>query len=405
MIISDVLRLSLGSINERKSRFALNLLGIIIGCGAITGLVSITLGMNVLINKQLEILGADTIMILPGGLDIEFGSTLTAGAQVFSNPKTLSWRDKEIISKLTEVGTVVEIQSKYCTYTKKNEVYTTQILGVGFEIFELNKNFKVKDGRTFTRNDKSTAIIGSKVAQPDKVDEQIFEVGDRMRIKTLGLPQEKEMTFRVVGILKESGAIMGVNPDEMILIPIRTSEQLYDESGKYTMLQANVLNIDKIDTVSEKIEDTLDDVSVVTAQTAQKIVRDVTSIMGAVLGGIAAISLVVAGVGIFNTMTISVNERIKEIGILKAIGAKNMDILLLFLLEAAYTGVVGGIFGSGFGFVLGRIIGTFVGLPILISPLLWLLVTLFALATSVFSGVAPAWRAAKLNPVEALKQE
>ena len=405
MKVTDVLTLSYGSIKERKSRFALNLLGILIGCTAITGLVSITQGMNTQINEQLEILGADTIMILPGELDTDMQSTLSAGSQVLHNPKTLSWRDKEIVSKFKEVGVVAAAQSNYCTYTIKGEVYTTLLLGTSHEIFELFKNFEVGEGRTLTRQDKSSAIIGSKVAHPSGEDEPILKVGDRLRIKTLGAPQEREMTVRVVGIMKERGSMLGVNPDEMIMIPLRTSEQLFDAAGEYSMLQANVPNIDDMEQLAKKIEDSLNDVTVVTTQAAQDLVGNVTSIMEAVLGGVAAISLVVAGVGIFNTMTTSVNERTREIGILKAVGARNFDILGLFLSEASYTGVVGGVFGGGFGFILGGVVGKFVYLPVEVNYSLWGLVIIFAVVTCVLSGAAPAKRAANLNPVEALRHE
>jgi len=403
--VTDVIALSYGSIKERKSRFALNLLGILIGCMAITGLVSITQGMNAQINEQLEILGSDTLMILPGELDTDMQSTLSAGSQVLNNPKTLSWRDKEILSKFTEVGVVAAAQSNYCTYTIKGEVYTTLLLGTSHEIFELFRNFEVIEGRTLTRQDKSSAIIGSKVAHPSGENEPILKVGDRLRIKTLGATQEREITLRVVGIMKERGSMLGVNPDEMVLIPLRTSEQLFDAAGEYSMLQVNVPNIDDMEQLAIKIEDSLNDVTVVTTQAAQDLVGSVTSIMEAVLGGVAAISLVVAGVGIFNTMTTSVYERTREIGVLKTVGARNFDILYLFLSEASITGVAGGIFGGGFGFILGRVIGNFINLPIVVGYPLWLSVVFFACFTSVLSGAIPAWRAAKLNPVDALRHE
>jgi len=405
MKATDILLLSLGNINERKRRFLLNLLGILIGCIAITGLISVTQGMNLQVNEQLDILGADTLMIFPGKLDVDFQSTLSAGTQVIANPKTLTWRDKELISKLTEIGEVAVAQSKYCTYAIKGEVFTTHILGASHELFKLNQNFEVQQGRALTRNDKASAIIGAKVAHPSGEDEPVLYVGDRLRIKTMGLPQEKEMTVRIVGVMKERGSIMGVNPDEMILLPIRTSEQLFDAAGKYTMLQARVLNIDDTERVAQKIEDLLNDVTVVSAESAQDLVGNVTSIMEAVLGSIAAISLIVAGVGISNTMTVSVNERTKEIGIMKAIGARNIDILGLFLSEASLTGISGGIMGGGFGFILGRLIGNAVGLPIVVSYTLWLMVIIFAFITSVLSGVGPAYRAAKLKPVDALGHE
>jgi len=405
MKATDILLLSLGNINERKRRFLLNLLGILIGCIAITGLVSVTQGMNHQVNEQLDILGAGTIMIFPGELDVDLQSTLSAGTQVIANPKTLTWRDKDLISKLTEIGEVAVAQSKYCTYTIKGEVFTANVLGASHEIFIINQNFEIQQGRALTRNDKASAIIGAKVAHPSGEEEPILQVGDRLRITALGFLPEKEMTVRVVGVMKERGSILGVNPDDMIMLPIRTSEQLFDSAGEYTMMQATVRNVDDIEQVEQKIEDMLNDVTVVSAEAAQDLVGNVTSIMEAVLGSVAAISLIVAGVGISNTMTVSVNERTKEIGVMKAIGARNSDILRLFLYEASFTGISGGVMGGGFGFILGGLIGNIVGLPIVVSYSLWLLVIIFALVTSVISGVGPAYRAAKLKPVDALGHE
>jgi putative ABC transport system permease protein len=405
MYFTDVFTLSFNAIRERKFRFVLNLLGILIGCTAVTGLVSVTQGMNTRVNDQLDLLGANTIMILPGGMDDDNVSPMAMGSQVLSNPRTLSWRDRDIISKFNEIDKVAELQSKYGTYTIRGEVYTAQVMGIGHEMFQINTNFEVEQGRTFTRSDKSSAIIGAKIAHPDQKDTPILKVGDRLRIKTLGAPQEKEMTFRVVGVLKETGSMMGANPDQMIMIPIRTSEQLYEAPGQYTMIQASIRNIDDIAQVSDKIEDTLDDVFVANAQMAQEIVEEVTSLMESVLGGIAAISLFVAGIGIVNTMTVSVNERTREIGTLKALGAKRSDVLSLFISEAAYTGVTGGVLGGAFGFIIGRIIGNYVGLPVNISFPLWISITFFAIIVSILAGAGPAWRAATLDPVDALKHE
>jgi ABC-type antimicrobial peptide transport system permease subunit len=134
-------------------------------------------------------------------------------------------------------------------------------------------------------------------------------------------------------------------------------------------------------------------------------IGQVTGTIEAVLGGIAVISLVVAGVGIINTMTVSVSERTKEIGILKAIGAKNMDVLWIFLAESGYTGLAGGFLGGALGYLLGFTIGNFIGLPIFLDFGLWSMVVLFAIITSVLAGSMPAWSAANLHPVEALRHE
>ena len=132
------------------------------------------------------------------------------------------------------------------------------------------------------------------------------------------------------------------------------------------------------------------------------------SILGtiqSVLGGIAGISLVVAGVGIINTMTVSVMERTKEIGTMKALGAKSLDVLMMFLTEAMLTGMIGGAIGAGFGYLLAGIIGSFIDLTTSSSIMLGFEVVVFAVATSIASGLYPAYRASNMNPVEALRHE
>jgi putative ABC transport system permease protein len=198
---------------------------------------------------------------------------------------------------------------------------------------------------------------------------------------------------------------MGMSPDDMIMIPVRTSEQLFESSGKYDMVMASVSDIDYTETVTSQIEEKLDDVQVVSADSVRGMIGDVTGTIEAVLGGIAAISLIVAGVGIINTMTVSVSERTKEIGTMKAIGAKNVDVLLMFLAESGFTGLAGGVLGGAFGFLLGIAIGDFIGLPVSLNIELWAMVVGFAILTSMVAGVWPAWSAANLNPVDALRHE
>jgi len=217
---------------------------------------------------------------------------------------------------------------------------------------------------------------------------------------------DREMVFRVVGILEEIGGTFGSGDDNSIIIPFRVFQQLYDIGGEFEYIAAMVDDIDMVDEVVERIEDKFgDSVMVMTQEAIQEMVGEVLGTIEAVLGGIAAISLVVAGVGIINTMTISVMERTREIGIMKAIGSKSRDVLLLFISETVLTGLVGGIFGALVGFGLGRVIGTYVNIPVSTSPYLGVAVTGFAILTSALSGLYPAWKAAKMNPVEALRYE
>jgi putative ABC transport system permease protein len=189
-------------------------------------------------------------------------------------------------------------------------------------------------------------------------------------------------------------------------MPLRTCQQLYNEGSEFQYIAANIKDSEDMSQVISDIEEVLgDDVSVLSAETMQELVGTILGAVEAVLGGVAAISLVVAGVGIINTMTISVMERTKEIGIMKAIGSKSSDVLFIFLSEAVITGLAGGVLGAGLGFILGNSIGNSIDMPVSSNPMLGVGVVTFAIITTVLSGLYPAWRAAKMHPVEALRAE
>ena len=402
MNIQDIITISFGGITDRKFRFALNLLGILIGCAAVTGLISVTQGMNTEISSQLDILGANSLTIIPTtGEDMSMAS----GPSSMIIPLFLSWKEIEIIEDIPGVESVAPVQRNYGSYTITGDTRVTTIMGMGYNLFDINPSFEIEQGRSFTRSDKAVAVIGSNVAFPDTELEPILEVGDRLKITTIGASEPKEITLRIIGITEDSGMSMAMSPDDAIMIPLRTSEQLFGNSGNYDMALARIGYVQDSEAVTLEIEEKIEDVQVVSAESAQEMIGEVTGTIESVLSGIAAISLVVAGVGIVNTMTVSVSERTKEIGTMKAIGAKNTEILWLFLAESGYTGLAGGILGGAFGFLLGIAIGNFVGLPVSLDFSLWGKVILFALITSLIAGAWPAWSAARLNPVEAIRHE
>ena len=402
MNLQDIITISFSGISDRKFRFALNLLGILIGCAAVTGLISVTQGMNTEISSQLDILGANSLTIIPTtGEDMSMAS----GPSSMIIPLFLSWKEIEIIEDIQGIESVAPVQRNYGSYTITGDTRITTIMGMGYNIFDINPSFEVELGRSFTRSDKAVAVIGSNVAFPDTELEPILEVGDRLKITTVGASEPKEITLRIIGITEDSGMSMAMSPDDAIMIPLRTSELLFENSGKYDLALVRIGDVQDSEAVTLEIEEKIEDVQVVSAESAQEMIGEVTGTIESVLSGIAAISLVVAGVGIVNTMTVSVSERTKEIGTMKAIGAKNTEILMLFLAESGYTGLVGGILGGAFGFLLGIAIGNFIGLPVSLDFGLWGMVVLFALITSLIAGAWPAWSAAHLNPVEAFRHD
>jgi putative ABC transport system permease protein len=393
----DIALMAVESLNDRKFRFALNLIGILIGCTAVTGLVSITQGLSNDVTGQLEVFGPQNIMVIPG--HVQQGRGVVAS--------TLSWRDLEIISKVREVNLATPIiANKMCSFEVRGREFISEVFGVTNEYFKLNKNTDVTDGRTLLRTDTSAVVVGANIAQPRDEDEPILKVGDRLKISVKVQDRTKELSLRVVGIYERTGGSFGANLDDSIGIPLRTAQQLFEIGGEFDYIMAQAESLEVVEDVVERIEEKMGDtVTVISFESAQELVGEVLGTIEAVLSGIAAISLIVAGVGIINTMTVSVLERTREIGVLKAIGAKSRDVLFMFLSEAVVTGIAGGVSGSIFGVILSEIIGNYINLAPAPSLSLGVYVVGFAVVTSVVSGLYPAWRASNLNPVEALRYE
>ena len=385
-------------VKSRKFRFALNLIGILIGCAAVTGLVSMTQGLSDNVGGQLQILGPQTIIVIPGTM---------RNMQGISSSSPLTWKDVNTVSKVENIDLVTPIiANKVGQFTVKGTTYTTTVYGINEEYSQINTSTEVAQGRGILRSDMGVAIIGANVAQPLNKDAPILELGNRINLEATVNGEKKTITLRVVGILKKTGGSFGANLDDAIAISLKDAEQFYEVNGQYSYVMAHAMNIDVVNVAAKAIKDEMGKtVTVFTYDTAMEQINNVMGTISSVLGGIAAISLIVAGVGIINTMTVSVMERTKEIGTLKALGAKSRDILLMFLSESVLTGFFGGVIGAALGLGLSSIIGQFIGIQINSHLMLATEVVGFAIFTSVLSGLYPAWRASNLNPVEALRHE
>ncbi len=385
-------------VKSRKFRFALNIIGILIGCAAVTGLISMTQGLSDSVGGQLQILGPQTIIVIPGNM---------RNMQGISSSSPLTWKDSNTISKIENINLVTPIiANKIGQYNVKGTTYTTTVYGITEQYSEINTSTEIAQGRNIVRSDSGVAIIGANIAQPLNKDAPILELGSRINLEASVNGEKKTIVLRVVGILKKTGGSFGSNLDDAIAVPLKDAEQFYEVNGKYTYIMARAQSIDVVNLAAKAIKDKMGKtVTVFTYDTAREQIDNVMGTIGAVLGGIAAISLIVAGVGIINTMTVSVMERTKEIGTLKALGAKSRDVLLMFLSESILTGFFGGILGAGLGVALSSLIGQLIGLQITPKFMLSIEVVGFAVITSVLSGLYPAWRASNLSPVEALRHE
>ncbi|MCK4399453.1 ABC transporter permease [Candidatus Bathyarchaeota archaeon] len=403
MKLLDITILSAEGLRERKFRVALNVLGILVGCAAVTGLVSLADGMNTQVRDQMSVIGTNTLFVIPEDAK---EAAMTISATQIASQDGISWRDRETIQDTGGVRDTCEIIMGGGSYTIKGETYSARVMGVGDSFREINKDVKMTDGRFFTRGDKAVAFVGKNVAHPTDEEEPILGVGNRIKLAVKVRGEHKEITLRVVGVLAEHGTMFGLDVDNVIGIPFRTYDQLFEQGGSCAIVQVYARESSDTEEVAKDLEDRLgDDFFVVSPKAAIEVQEQVTGTIQAVLGGVATISLFVAGLGIVNTMTVSVNERTREIGTMKAIGANSVDILLLFISEAAYTGLMGGVAGSAVGFTLGKMVGNYIGLPVGHSLSLGSAVVAFALVTSVLSGAGPAYRASRMDPVKALRSE
>jgi len=398
--IIDVVRMSVEGLGERKFRFSLNLVGILIGCAAITGLLALTQGMNAEINSQLGSLGTSTITVT-----VTPSMRMGLGGGTSSSAAVLDWRTVGVIEKLSGVALVSPVSSGVAvSYQVRGADYYASVTGAADSYFRVNEALEVSSGRLLVRSDSASAVIGSRLAYPLGSESPMLKVGDRIKVTATVRGVQKELTLRVVGVLKESGAGFQ-SSDSVLIIPIKMYEQFFETGGVYSSIQVMAGSPDLVEGIAAAIEEKVRGGSTLTASAAMEMVGNIVGTIDSVLGGIAAISLMVAGVGIVNTMTVSVMERTREIGTMKAVGAKSVDILSMFVTEAALTGVVGGVLGAAFGFMIGHAVGGYVGVQSSTSLSLGAYVVGFAVVVSVASGLYPAWRASNLHPVEALRHE
>jgi putative ABC transport system permease protein len=395
--LEDTILSAFQGLSERKFRLALNVLGILIGCAAVTGLVSITQGLSVEVSGQLEMFGPNNVMVIP--FEIRQGRGLVG--------EGFNWRDIKVLEKVPNVKRMAPIiANKFGTYTIRGDKYIANMFGVTPVYFDIYSSFEIEDGRSLIQADQGAIVIGHLISQPSGEDEPLIDVGDRMTFSFYVGSEQKEATFRVVGILEEVGGTFGSEDDSSVMMSFRDAQTVFETGSTVDFVALQVDETENVDLVVDEIKEKFEGrVLVMSFDMIQEQVGQVLGTIEAVLGGIAAISLLVAGVSIINTMTISVMERTREIGILKALGSKSTEVLLLFISEATITGVLGGVLGAALGFILGVAVGDYIGLPVSVTYDLGLAVVLFAVLTSVIAGLYPSWQAANLHPVEALRYE
>ncbi len=396
-MIGDYFKISLSQLRTRKMRAYLTILGIIIGIAAIVSLITISQGLENAIVDQFQKRGVNDIRVIPKGL---------RGAPT-SAISILTTKDKDVVENVVGVDYVIGILFTQANLEFSNEkkfsgvtLYPADIVDKAFA----DQDLKLKEGRPFKKGEKDAVIIGSKAAK------DLFKKEIKLR-NSLVINDHK---FKVVGIFDETGL---PNIDQAIYIPLDTGRTLFDKPKEITVMAVHVKKGVDIEKVAKDIKSKLklsrdnENFDVFTPQEILNQLKTILGIVQIVLGGIAGISLVVGGVGIMNAMYTSVMERTREIGIMKAVGAKNSDVLTMFLIESGLMGFLGGLVGVILGTVVGFSFGKIasqLGFGLLLIRIEWNLLVfalLFAFFVGVISGTLPAFRAAKLKPVDALRYE
>jgi putative ABC transport system permease protein len=435
----DVFSYSFSAIRLRKLRAGLTTLGVVIGIAAIVALLSITQGLQNTITNQLETgLATDTLIVSPGrSIFSQGGAGIGGGFGDGASDFKLFINDTETINGLSPdiVMSVARIQKTIYVQTPERG-FLINVIGVDFaEYTDLYGSTFVADSGAINLNpENNEVVIGKTLHDPWENGTSLFNVDDNIDIiwtnSTARPPKNETYTSQVTAVLKEIGGFgFGGPSDTGVYIPLSKAQGFFD-TDECSQIVVKLTNSDQatIDSVSELITDAFNgEVSVISSTAVLSILSSVFSVIQLFLVGIAAISLLVAGIGIMNIMIVSLIERTREIGILKALGMKSRTVLMIFLGESVIIGLIGAVLGIGLGWVLANVVaivfsggGPFAGIgggqtsgvggggldivPVL-TPTVLLGALGFGVGVSVVFALYPAWRASKLKPVEALRYE
>ncbi len=404
---------SLESLNANKMRSILTVLGIVIGVAAVIAMLSIGRGAQASITSRIESMGTNLVYVSPG-------STSESGVQsAAGSAGTLTLDDADALAELPDVEAVASVTNSFVQAVYQGTNTNTRLMGVtpGYETVS---SLTLEDGVFISDDDqkarKLVVVLGSSVA------ETLFGgtggvVGQKVRLN--GQPYE------VIGVLASKGGTGFMNQDDQVFIPLSTAlnrlvgGSRFRGSSVISQITLKASNSEAVDQVvnnatllmrerHETVEGA-DDFTVTSQESTLDAATEVADTLTVFLGGIAAISLAVGGIGIMNIMLTTVTERTHEIGLRKAVGAKRKDILLQFLVEAMVLSLLGGLIGVLFGWGAAQLMGQVQFGGSTITPVVGLdsvlLATVFSVAVGLFFGIYPATRAARLQPVEALRYE
>ena len=402
MDIWESVKMASATLVANRLRSSLTMLGMIIGNASVIAMIAVGQGAQKYASSQFESLGPNILFVSPGNEKSQ--------RRTLERPKTLVLGDAEAIaSQVPTVARVAPQRQSQLPLVYGNQNTTSLVIGTNAN-YPLVRNHDVVKGRFVTELDVQrnnlVAVLGSELA------ERLFSedpLGKQIRIKNL--------TFRIIGLMEEKGAFLGSSQDDVVFIPISTmTTRITGRTSPFgtevTFIAASAKDQDSIAAAAVQIRNLLrlrhkvvddDDFTLRTQKQALQIIGNVSAALTVMLAAIAGISLLVGGIGIMNIMLVSVTERIQEIGLRKAIGASQSDILIQFMIEAIILSAVGGLIGTSVGIGGTVLVGILTPLETGISIPAVILAVGVSGGIGLFFGVVPARRASRLDPIVALR--
>lgn len=404
-MLNESIKMAIDGMVANKLRTFLTLLGIIIGVGAVIAMVSLGFGVKEDIKNNISRLGSNLLIVTSGGRTAT-GARLAAGEGA-----RLTYEDMEAIGKqVDDIANIAASVSSSYQLVVGNQNWTSRVEGTTPSNFTI-QNYEVDDGRIFSERDLNSrsrvCVIGKTVA--DNLFAGENPVGSIMRIN--------KAPFQVIGVLKTKGQSGGgMDQDDIVFIPLTTAQNRMmgiTHVQRITVQSTTEENINDVQAGVEQVlrqrhkikEGDYDDFTIGNMAAIMETMMQTANSITMLLGCIAAISLLVGGIGIMNIMLVSVTERTREIGIRKALGATYNNILLQFLIEAMVIGIVGGFLGVALGVGASFAISHFAGWTTVISVWAIVIAVVFSVGIGLFFGIYPARKAALLDPIDALRYE
>lgn len=403
-MFAETFKIAVKSLIASKLRSFLSILGIVIGIAAVIIVISIGEGTSYNIKERIRSLGTNLILVTPGKIGGKAGARYVSLSDLFTE------KDGEKILNSSDaiVNMSPIIQRKLLVEYRRNNV-DSQVVGA-YANYEDILNVKLDEGRFLIPSDENykrrVAVIGSEVA------ENLFPYEDSIGKTIVINTSASRQVFKIIGVMAPKGRALFQNLDNMIIVPFSTAQtrlfhskyvQLFAVQAKSTADTKRA--IDAIDRVMFAKYKDVDKYNITSQEELLSTISETSRTLTIMLAGIAAISLLVGGIGIMNIMLVSVAERTREIGIRKAIGAKRRDITIQFLLESILLTSLGGIIGVLLGIVGATMISNIAGWKTLITPWSVAIAFSFSILIGLFFGIYPAHKAASLDPIEALRYE